>query len=162
MPFTPFHFGLGLAAKALMPRLILSLFVILQVITDLESLYNLVYARYPVHRFLHTFAGATLLASLASVLVLAVTLRLRDRSGLQGPPAGRVLKTLLATSLFATWSHVILDSIMHRDVAPFWPLSHFNPFLQVVGVGTLHFACLVLGFFGTVGIVFQWALREKQ
>src|SRR4051794_12646881 len=39
MPFTPFHIGVGVAAKAALPaQFSLSLFVALQVLTDLESL----------------------------------------------------------------------------------------------------------------------------
>ena len=44
MPFTPFHFGVGLAVKSAIPgRFHLGFFVVLQVIIDLESLYNLVH-----------------------------------------------------------------------------------------------------------------------
>src|SRR4051794_24235661 len=73
MPFTPFHFGLGIAAKAALSLTFsLALFIALQVVIDLESLYNLAYGRFPVHRLLHTFLGATLLAILASVLILGI------------------------------------------------------------------------------------------
>lgn len=159
MPFTPFHFGVGIAAKAaLSRRFSLSLFIALQVVTDLESLYNLVHHRYPVHRFLHTFAGATLLALLCSALVLGVLLRWGRRTR----PAPRLFASLLATALFATWSHVVLDGVMHEDAQPLWPLTDFNPLLAVVGMGTLHGACLLLGFFGLVALALQWSLRDEN
>lgn len=44
MPFTPFHFGVGVAAKAaLARRFSLIVFVALQIVIDFESLYNLVH-----------------------------------------------------------------------------------------------------------------------
>ena len=159
MPFTPFHFGVGIAAKAaLARRFSLSVFIALQVITDLESLYNLVYQRVPVHRFLHTFLGATVLAAVFSGVLCGI-LAWWSRRGV--PPAARVFGWLLATALFATWSHVVLDGIMHQDVQPFWPLTDFNPFLLVVSRSTLHLGCAVLGFFGLVALGIQWARRVK-
>jgi membrane-bound metal-dependent hydrolase YbcI (DUF457 family) len=162
VPFTPFHFGVGLAAKAASGRFSLSLFIALQVVIDLESLYNLAYDRYPVHRFLHTFFGATLLALLSSALLFLVAQRWHANAGRRPRPAHRLFTSLLAISLFATWSHVVLDGIMHRDVRPFWPITASNPLLSLVGLGLLHLGCLVLGFFGLVALAFQWSLREHD
>jgi membrane-bound metal-dependent hydrolase YbcI (DUF457 family) len=158
LPFTPFHFGVGLAAKAALPRRFsLCFFVALQVVIDLESLYNLVKDRHPVHRFLHTFVGATLLAILAAALVFGVMVRWRARG-----TRIRLLVSLLANALFATWSHVVLDGIMHRDARPFWPMSDENPLLSLVGVGVLHLACVALGVFGLIGLAFKWSLRDDE
>ncbi len=162
MPFTPFHFGVGMVAKAALPRRFsLAFFVALQVAIDLESLYNLIKDRYPVHRFLHTFAGATLLAIVSSGLIFGVMWRWRA-PGRRPRSAGGLMVSLLSTALFATWSHVVLDGIMHRDVRPFWPISDENPLLSLVGVGVLHLACLVLGFFGLMILAFQWSLRDRD
>lgn len=162
MPFTPFHFGVGMAAKAALPRRFsLVFFVALQVIIDLESLYNLIKDRYPVHRFLHTFVGATLLAVVSSGLVFGGVLWWRA-SYARARPAPGLMASLLTTALFATWSHVVLDGIMHRDTRPFWPISDENPLLSLVGVGVLHLACLVLGFFGLIAVAFQWSLQDRD
>jgi membrane-bound metal-dependent hydrolase YbcI (DUF457 family) len=69
---------------------------------------------------------------------------------------------LLATAWFATGSHVLLDGVMHRDARPFWPITGSNPLLGVVGVGGLHLACLVVGFFGLVVLALGWSLREHE
>ena len=161
MPFTPFHFGVGMAAKAaLSRRFSLVFFVALQVVIDLESLYNLIKDRYPVHRFLHTFIGATLLAIVSSGLVFGGVVWWRARRAPARPAIG-LFFSLLATAIFATWSHVVLDGIMHRDVRPFWPISNENPLLSLVGVGVLHLGCLVLGFFGLIAIAFEWSFRNR-
>jgi membrane-bound metal-dependent hydrolase YbcI (DUF457 family) len=62
---------------------------------------------------------------------------------------------LLATSLFATWSHVVLDGIMHQDTRPLWPLTDRNPLLLLIEIGELHSACLALGLFGLIVLAFQ-------
>jgi membrane-bound metal-dependent hydrolase YbcI (DUF457 family) len=157
MPFTPFHFGLGLAAKAALPRqFYLTYFVALQVAIDLESLHNLTYRRHPVHGFLHTFLGATLVALLASAV--AVPLVRRWQAAPQ--PLSRTSGKVLGTALFATWSHVAFDAVMHSDMQPFWPLTSSNPLLCVISVGALHVVCLVLGFFGIVLLAFAATLRD--
>lgn len=161
MPFTPFHFGVGIAAKSVLARQFsLSLFIALQVVIDLESLYNLAFRRYPVHRFLHTFVGATLLAFLASALVFGIAQRSGSSPDRRLLPVCRLFAVLLVTSLFATWSHVVLDGIMHQDARPFWPMTDVNPLLSLIGVRALHLACLVVGFFGLIALVFQGWLRE--
>lgn len=61
MPFTPFHLGPGATVKAVLGRYFsFTLFGLTQVIIDLESLYYLVQGEWPVHRFLHSYTGATL------------------------------------------------------------------------------------------------------
>jgi membrane-bound metal-dependent hydrolase YbcI (DUF457 family) len=129
------------------------------VVTDVESLYNLTYHREPIHRSLHTLLGATALALVASALVHG-TLRWWDTA--RGRTGRRPFAPVLATALFATWSHVVLDGLMHTDARPLWPLTDFNPLLAVVRVGTLHLACLVQGFFGLVGTAFQWSVRDRN
>lgn len=146
MPLTPFHFGVGLAAKAVLSsRFYLLFFVGLQVLTDVETLYNLVHQRYPVHRFLHTLVGATVLALAASAVVLGLLAWRRRvfRSARELPWA-----TLLLTALFSTWSHVVLDGIMHADVRPFAPFSASNPLLGLVSVAALHGICILCGVLG--------------
>lgn len=159
MPFTPFHFGLGLATKAVFPRRFsLAVFVALQVVIDLESLYNLVKHRYPVHRFLHTFVGATILAFAAALVLLPVVVSWtskKQRSRL------RLFAGLLTTALFATWSHVVLDGIMHADARPFWPFTESNPLLSLVRLGVLHMGLVVLGILGLIGIAFSLLSDEE-
>jgi membrane-bound metal-dependent hydrolase YbcI (DUF457 family) len=160
MPFTPYHFGLGVATKAALGRRFsFAIFAALQVVIDFESLYNLVRKSPRVHGFFHTFVGAAILALAAALVMFLLlpicvpTLRRRD---------WQLLLWLIANSLFATWSHVILDAIMHADVRPFWPLSSHNPLLRIIGLGSLHLFCVVAGFFGLMIVAFQWSLADSH
>jgi membrane-bound metal-dependent hydrolase YbcI (DUF457 family) len=158
MPFTPYHFGLGAALKATLPRYFcFTLFAALQVVTDLETLYNMVHHRWPLHRFLHTFLGAGLLALVASVMILAASRLLaktRFAPRLQPIP-------ILFTALTATWSHVVLDSIVHSDARPFFPSSDANPFLSLVDAGRLHRGLIVLGVLGGAVWLIEVASRWR-
>jgi len=156
MPFTPFHFGPGAAIKAALGRRFsFAVFCFAQVATDCETGYYLLKGEYPWHRFCHTFLGATLVGAF-SVLAgrpicwFAVHF-LRDWFELGVTPRAPVAIPLVAAisgAYIGTYSHVVLDGIMHEDVVPFMPWSPANPFYGMMSIGSLHAWCAGLGFFG--------------
>ncbi len=154
MPITPFHFGPGAALHAMAPRHISFLsFCAANVIIDLESLYNLVYHRHPVHAFFHTYIGASLI--IAAVLILFVGARwFAARVWLPNLFGWRELsvRQVVAGAALGAYSHVVLDSVMHGDIQPLAPFAITNELLGVVSLGTLHLACVGLGLLGLVGI----------
>jgi len=145
LPITPFHFGPGAALHALAPRQVSFLaFCASNVLIDLESLYNLLTGSHPVHQFLHTYLGATL-AALVTVVLFRVAQRLAARwRWMPNLFEWRelALKPLVIGALLGAASHVMLDSVMHRDMAPFAPFSAANPLLGIVSLSTLHWFCL--------------------
>jgi len=150
MPITPFHFGPGALLHAIAPRHVsFTAFCATNVLIDLESLYNLVHQRSPVHAFFHTYVGATL-AALACVLAFLILAkawavlplpRLRDWK----PPS---LRQVAIGAALGAYSHVALDSLMHRDIAPLAPVTTDDALLGLVSLGTLHWACLLAGMLG--------------
>jgi hypothetical protein len=150
MPITPFHFGPGALLHAVAPRHVSFLaFCVTNVLIDFESLYNLVNQRSPVHAFFHTYAGATLVA-LACVIAFAVLSRLSAALPLPDVLGWKQL-SLRQVAIGATlgaYSHVALDSLMHRDIAPLAPLTAENALLGLVSLGALHWACLLAGMLG--------------
>jgi len=162
MPFTPFHFGPGLALKGLArPVFSWSAFVIAQVLIDCETLYYLLHHQYPVHRFFHSFLGATAAGLVAAgswlLIVRVVTVVLPDVmvSRMHSTSHVRSEFSFLAIflgGLLGGISHPFLDGIMHPDVRPFMPFSNRNPFLGLIGVGVLHVACVVAAVLGAVGV----------
>lgn len=107
---------------------------------DLESLYNLVLGNRPVHAFLHTYLGATLVVG-ASWFLLQAAARWK------AVPRISLAKGVLGAALGA-YSHVVLDSVMHRDIRPFAPFSASNGLLDAVSLDVLHWACLAAGLSG--------------
>jgi hypothetical protein len=150
MPFTPFHFGIGVLAKGAAPaRVSLAAFVASQVVIDCETAYFMVTQQWPLHRWAHTFAVAAPLGLIVGLAVWAGG-ALWERTA-RGPrlPAGetRPLAALLGGALGGL-THPLLDGIMHGDVAPLRPFSDHNPLLGLIGLGALHLACVVAGLVG--------------
>jgi len=147
MPFTPFHFGPGAVIKAITPmRFSLVVFCGTQIFMDLEPGYYLLRGEYPVHRFFHTFVGAIVMGALCGLIGVGF-LRIAVRLGAN---LRMSWQCALLSGLVGSISHVLLDSIMHRDIRPFAPLSDVNPFLGLISVPALHWFCLISGLVGIV------------
>ena len=59
-----------------------------------------------------------------------------------------------------TYSHVLLDSIMHSDMQPLAPSSNTNALLGVISVGSLHLVCVLGGVVG--GLAFFTAFIRRR
>ena len=64
-------------------------------------------------------------------------------------------------AIAGTYSHVVLDSLMHADMRPFAPFSDANPLLGAVFLNTLHGFCLLAGLVGVVVIGARY-VRKSQ
>lgn len=151
MPITPYHCGPALVAKGLLrKRFCLVTFAISQVIIDLESFYFLVQGSYPVHRFLHTYIGATI-ASFLSIAIAIPFLKFLKKD---------TSKTaLFVGAFFGGYSHIILDSIMHRDIRPFAPFLEHNGLLNIISIPMLHDICIYSGIIGL--IILNWEILTQ-
>ena len=94
MPLTPIHLGPALAVKAAAPRYFSFLtFGVTQVVIDSEAAFYILTSGWPVHRLLHTYLGATLVAVITVVLgrpLLERAIRLWNR--LAATDRGRILR----------------------------------------------------------------------
>jgi hypothetical protein len=170
MPFTPFHMGPGLAAKAVLGRYFsLMVFGFSQVAIDIEPLVRIIRGDAVLHGFTHTYAGATLIAVVSVVVGRPVCQSLLNHwtpdpsspflNWLRGPK--RISWTAAIAGAFAgTYSHVFLDSIMHADMQPLAPLSEANILLHVIPVDALHLACVVSGALGALLLCAVFILRR--
>jgi membrane-bound metal-dependent hydrolase YbcI (DUF457 family) len=161
MPVTPFHFGPGTFLKACAPRSVsLTAFVISQVVIDLESGYHLLRGDWPLHREVHSLLVSGLVGLLAGTVVWFVGRRIR-------PPSRAILsaefksRPAIIGGLVGGLSHPMLDSVMHADLQPFWPVSEANPFLMAVSLGYLHVLCLAAGAAGVGILVVRSRLVQK-
>jgi len=158
MPLTPFHLGPGIFIGLLFLCCIdLPTFLVASVIVDVEPILVIVLGlNYPLHGFLHTFLGGTIVA----FVLAAVMSRVR---GLFSPLLVffRVeqkvsFSRIMAAALSGIYIHILLDSTMHRDIQPFYPVS-FNPLLgQRFPVGLdVNMFC----FWCFVGVAIVYAAR---
>jgi membrane-bound metal-dependent hydrolase YbcI (DUF457 family) len=159
LPLTPFHFGPGLFIKGLVSRRFSWLaFIASQIVIDLETLYYLSQGKHPVHRFFHTFLGATIAGLLTGAILVGTRhmLEVRSPSLLLGfmktlrPSLKAELSNigLLVGAVVGGLSHPLLDGIMHRDIRPFAPWTEKNPLLQLIDLEALHLGCVFLGIIG--------------
>jgi hypothetical protein len=64
VPITPFHFGPGAAIYAAAPRYVsFFAFCAANILMDVEPLYYMLTQQYPLHRFFHTYIGASIVAA---------------------------------------------------------------------------------------------------
>jgi len=161
MPFTPFHFGVGVAVHAVAPKKISFLsFCAANVLIDFEPLYyQFVIAERPYHRFFHTAAGGT--AVLIATLVLFLLSRgLAYYIALPNPFNWQKLKfpAVLLGGAFGVYTHVLLDSITHKYLHPFAPL--FKTYQPKFSVLEIHWFCIILGVVGGI-ILFVRKFRKN-
>lgn len=170
MPITPFHFGPAAVAKGMAPRRFSFVaFGLTQLIIDSEPAIYMLAGMWPIHRFFHTYLGASAVALAVVILgrpICEAVIRLWNRrsSGarrawLQIDP--RISFTAMTIgSFFGAISHVFLDSIMHSDMRPLAPLSDANGLLYVISIERLHELCAASGIAGAL-LLLALFLRRK-
>ena len=155
MPVTPFHMGPALLAKAAAPRRFsLVIFGVSQVVIDVEPLVGLFTGAAVLHGFSHTLTGATLIA-IASALA-GRSLCERVLGLLNGRPTLIGTTAAWSGAFVGTYSHLVLDGMMHYDMKPFAPLTDANPILGAMSVLGIYLFCVVSGVVG--GLALQWRL----
>jgi hypothetical protein len=172
VPITPFHGGIGLACKGpLARRFSFTVFTATQVAIDLESAYFLFTGHHPVHRFFHTFIGASLVCLVVATLgkpLCEAVLSGCDRVLGAGRPSwwdddtSISRSTALLSASVGMLGHVIPDAIMHADARPLAPFSDRNPLLGLIPLGDLHIGLVVLGAIGFGWMIATAKLREGR
>lgn len=160
MPFTPIHMGPGILIKAILQSSFsLMVFGWTQIVMDIQPLIVLITGEGHLHGFTHTYLGAVLIA-----IFSAITGKYLSEIGL------RILGIYNCQRIYITWwvsflsafigsvSHVFLDSIMHTDVEPFYPITLVNDFHGTVSVATLHKVCM---YSGLVGAFVYYAINYR-
>lgn len=161
MPFTPIHLGPGLALKAIGGRhFSFMVFGGAQVLMDIEPLIGILRGWAVLHGRTHSLIGALLIGLLAGAIgkpISAACLR-----WLRIPHAPFTWSAAFAGGLLGTYSHVLLDAIMHYDLQPAWPWSPANPLLRWISVDALHLWCVALGGFGCAVLAARAAWRRLE
>lgn len=144
MPLTPFHFGPGLLIGLLfLSFLDFPTFLIASVIIDVEPILVLTFGMdYPLHGFFHSFLGGTFVAFLLTAVMSRVRESLSPLLSFFRLERQSTFRTILLASLSGIYVHILLDSRMHPDIRPFYPLD-FNPFLSSSALSALqvHLLC---------------------
>ena len=147
MPITPFHMGPALVLKAAArERFSLVVFGLSQVAIDVEPGLGLVRGSPVLHGPSHTFVGATAIGAACAVLGRPLAERLL---ALWCGRSVRVSRgAAWAGAFVGTYSHIILDGMMHLDMRPFAPFGDANPMLGALSVPAIYLLCVASGVVG--------------
>jgi len=131
MPFTPFHLGPGLLFGLLLLSYVdLPTFLVASVIVDIEPFLVLTLdLNYPLHGFLHSFLGGTLLAFIIAAAMSNVRSALSPLMSFLKLEQKLSFRSVLSAALFSVYHHIFLDSPLYSDIRPFFPFD-FNPLLS--------------------------------
>jgi len=151
VPLPPYHLGPGILVKALL-RGSFSLIVFgwAQVVTDLQPLIAILTGYGQRHGFTHTYLGATLVA-----LFCAPTGKFLCEwvlGALPLTPRGPVRVSwgvAWLSAFLGSYSHVLIDSIVHADVHPLAPVTSANWLLDLISPAALHGVLVCSGLVGT-------------
>lgn len=164
MPFTPYHFGPGLALHSVSPRHVSFLsFAAANVAIDLEALYYMLSGDLPVHRFFHTYAGATV-AWLATASLLFAGGRITSSLWSKVAWARRELSAgaVAIGAALGAYSHILLDSVVNPDMRPFWPLGDANALLWLASPRAVESFCLACGALGLAALTARKLLTGRE
>jgi len=164
MPFTPFHMGPGIFIKAILQgSFSLMVFGWAQIVMDIQPLIVLIAGEGHLHGFSHTYIGASLLAIFA-----ALTGKYLSEFGLialgvsnKTNPIKIRWFVVYISAFIGAFSHVILDSIMHQDIEPFYPFVDSNNLLGIMSIAALHKLCIYSAGIGAA-IYFVARYREQK
>lgn len=167
MPFTPFHMGVGLVAKATSDaRFSLTSFALAQIAMDIEPGIRMLHGEAVLHGFSHTLGGALLVAAIVGIVSPWIVRPLvarwnaeaahyrKDWLMLPQPPSQ---SAVAVGAFFGTFSHVLLDALIHADMQPFAPFTQTNPLLGWMGHDAVYLGCAVAIFVGAL----VWLLRKR-
>lgn len=136
------------------------------VLIDIEVLYYLRRHEPPIHRYLHTYVGGIAMGLLAGLLIFGIV-QVSRRIGparwlwvrrLELTPRCRLLSQSLVAGTIGGVSHILLDSFMHHDMNPLWPVIEGNALAGAIGVPILHIGLALTGVFGLV----LWLLLRES
>ncbi len=164
MPFTPIHMGPGIFIKAVMRgSFSLMVFGWTQIVMDIQPLVVMITGEGKLHGFTHTYVGATLVAIFSALTGKHLSeLGLRILGIAREKPIIIYWWVAFISAFIGSFSHVLLDSIMHADVEPFYPLTMINSMHGWLSVVALHKFCLYSGLIGAaIYYAMEWKLKPR-
>jgi len=163
MPFTPFHLGPGLLVGLLLLRYVdFPTFLMASVIVDVEPFLVLWWnLPYPLHGFFHSFVGGTLVALVLTVVMRKVRKSLSPALLFFQINQAVSFKKIGLAAVSGIYLHILLDSLMHRDIRPFYPFD-LNPFLGMTSSVGVYMLCMGSFMGGVVIYILKIVLSRRK
>lgn len=157
MPFTPFHEGPAILIGLLLISVLdFPTLLIASVIIDIEPLIVIMFdLDYPLHGYLHTFLGATLMAIITFIVMVPLRSYLTSLLETFKIIQDVDKKKIFVSSFLGTYSHILLDAPLYREMNPFFPYLG-NPLFGTLSASTIYTFCSVTFVIGLVVYIFQF------
>ena len=130
-----------------------------QVLMDIEPLIGILAGWDVLHGYTHTILGALLIGTIAGFIGKPVSSFVLNWRKIPHHPF-----TWLASFLGAylgTFSHVLLDALMHSDMSPWWPIASGSWLPGIISANALHLSCVVAGMTGAVFCITHFKKRGR-
>jgi membrane-bound metal-dependent hydrolase YbcI (DUF457 family) len=162
--------GPALTAKVVAERYFsLTVFGMAQIAMDIEPLIHILRRDQNHHGLTHTYLGAAWLGFVTVLLArpicqkwLAIWNAAVSFLGLRWLSENPFIswRVALYSALAGTFSHVLIDSLIHADMNPFWPFVHGNAMLNAIPYRYVMFLCEGTWIAGAIGwLVVKWVKR---
>lgn len=157
MPLTPFHLGPGLLiGEVFEKRVNLISIIFASILIDIRVLFCFfVGCTGRFHGPLHTFIGATVVALFIAIMVWNLKKPLKKFTDIFKIKNGYSRSSIILGSFIGTWLHIILDSFMHSDIIPFWPMKS-NFLLGMISNGTNYLLCTIALMIGLIIFIYRY------
>lgn len=160
MPITPLHMSPGMLIKAVLQGFFsLIIFCWAQLLMDIQPILVVLSGKGHLHGFSHTYIGATCIAIFSALtgkwIYQAIMIFIKNdfteyQKLLFDVPKYLTLRVCVISAFIGTYSHVLLDSIMHADVEPFYPFNLDNNINLIISIESLHKLCIYTGLLGLI------------
>ena len=161
MPLTPFHLGPSFAIGMIFQRQInMAAILLSSTVIDVRTTYCFFLYECQLHGPLHTYLGATVFAMSIIIVIYTSKNHLRKLSDKLKIKQSYSTKSIILGALVGAWSHVFLDSFMHYDITPFWPILE-NPLLGVVS-NQINYIITIVGFVIGSGVYFYKIYKSRH
>ena len=148
MPLTPYHIGPGILIKSLLrTSFSLAIFGWTQILMDLQPLFSILTGIGDLHGISHTYLGAIVIG-IISAISGKFFINLASNYDNEIKKIKSTSKITYISAFIGSFSHIVLDSIMHLDMEPFYPFSQENNILHFITINQLHDICIYTGIIG--------------
>jgi membrane-bound metal-dependent hydrolase YbcI (DUF457 family) len=163
MPFTPFHLGPALLIGLILYRYVdLPTLLIASVIVDIRTalvFFGIIDG--PLHGFLHTFLGGTILAFMLIGSITPFREMLQEKMDLKGFLQQHDDGTIVGAAFLGVFLHLAMDAMIYSDMTPFWPLME-NPLLNTLTHSEMYTLCVLTGLVGLSVIPWRVDIQTDQ
>ncbi|MFW1800680.1 hydrolase [Acinetobacter nematophilus] len=142
MPITPLHLGLGASCKGIgNQHFSFLIFSGVQMLMDIEPLLGIILGWNTLHLYSHNLIGALLIGLFAIPIGKAMSefclYHLVKQIHWQ-----ITWRVAAFSALTGSFSHTLLDGLMHADMYPFYPFSQTQFLLNLIPYSYIFYGCL--------------------